>query len=320
MLQTHNKKSKLVFLISLCLVFAVLYAVLGEVTQNKYNDSERSSLLNPKYQHNVASISVSQPGGTTVQLSACRNFWLGTTLDTSGETICFPVIQIQQCINEFSSLRTMYLLSDDINTAVQYGLAKNQALSISFSNHEQEILSHLYFGTVNHTGKRIRVKAAAGTSIYEIENNLFPWLTAEPKRWADMNIIPQSVFGSLDEKQIQRIRIGSTILSGGSEDIKNVAHILLTLRGADIIPVSRAGDLLFKIQLDTGDGTKIQLSIYTDKSQQAQFCIVPQIGGADSWPVSLHNAVQKLQYALSISEWTYNRILEIIPESFNEHN
>ena len=312
----RREKRTALLLAAVCAVLAVIYALLCITPRRQTQTAVQSALLNPGHSGAVSHIEVTEPGGARLRLDSYGGgVWLGSS-GSESEAMRFPAASISDCIKNFTSIRTLYVLSRTSADAAAYDLDEVQAAAVVFSDSQGTALSAIFFGSLNHTGQRIRLRTKDGETVYETEDDFSAYLSAQARRWADMHLVPQSITGSLSENDVQRITVtdkdgnGVRSIAGGSSELAEAAHLLLSLRGADIVPVSHAGKLLFTVRLDAGDGSAITLSVHTDLRQQEQYCITAHVQGTDAWPPGRLEAARGMDYALTVSAWTYNRLRE----------
>ena len=285
-------------------------------TQITEPDSVMSALLNTKYVPDIRQIVISDfAGQKSVTLEyVSGDCWTGT----DGE-IVFPAdaAMIQNFITAAAGMRTLRIVSQAQDTRTMFGLDGNSAVQIQFYTTDAVCCSDLYFGNSNYSGKRLYVMTP-DSPVYETENDLFPWLDAGAKHWAEMTLISGSFLGITDASQIQRIVAvtggHSAIYMPGTEVFSETSELFLSLRGGALLPpgVVPAGmEPVATITVDTGDGGTAGLYFYDtggDADRNSGIYVVTETKPGAAVPAPVQDASGNLRYVFEISRWTWDRI------------
>lgn len=308
-------QKKLIYILSIsCICLLTLY-LLPLNTGNK-QISISTALLNPQQIQNVNEIEIFS-NGEMLSIYKSNTCWIGT----DGNVI-FPISDenVQSFLSVSSKIRYMNIVSKNKNTKnlSVFGLDESNYNRLTFKQKDNKILSKLFFGSSNYSGYNIFLTTDK-SFIYETENDLYSWLQTSPRQWSDMNIIPFSILGKIDSKDVQRIKISfanqSKFLTTNSLDFYNKVSKLLSLRASKIIPLSQIQEENFigSIQLEIGNGSDVELKIYSMQKNPTEYdlyYIIPKIKtGTGLGDV---NASIKCQYALEISNWTYENLLNTL--------
>ena len=263
-------------------------------------DSVVSALLNTKYVPDIRQIVISDFAG---QKSVTLEY-------VSGD--CWT-----------AGMRTLRIVSQAQDTRTRFGLDGNSAVQIQFYTTDAVCCSDLYFGNSNYSGKRLYVMTP-DSPVYETENDLFPWLDAGAKHWAEMTLISGSFLGITDASQIQRIVAvtggHSAIYMPGTEVFSETSELFLSLRGGALLPpgVVPAGmEPVATITVDTGDGGTAGLYFYDtggDADRNSGIYVVTETKPGAAVPAPVQDASGNLRYVFEISRWTWDRITRQLAE------
>ncbi len=278
--------------ITVCTILILVYVLFARNSTNL--KTEQTSLLNKKYLPLIDSIIIEDPLTNEKIELINNNFWQGR-IETKEET--FPLrLSIPIMLEELSKTRKVQLVSNSINSWASYELLPEQALSICFQNSKTgEIYSKVYFGIENFSGSNIYFRTDKST-VYQTRNDFSKYLTAS-NYWADTALIPSYL--GFTENTIQRIIVTTedskkTILEKDSEPFSSFVNRMLLSTGK---PVSYGLlNPVTIITIENGDGSEITLNIYFDSASDLYYVY--------------HNL--SFTYALEISAWSYDRLLETL--------
>ena len=295
------------FSIFLIVIYLLTFLDLYTVKPKKIT----SALLNPNYRDSISSIRLSKNNKSLIFYKANKNIWLGKideNLNTSF-TFILEKEKIQNFLNIASKIRTLQPISaKNFEKEEVFGFSDSDSFVIEFFLPDGSISSTLIIGKNNFSGKKIFIKTEK-SAVYEIEDDLFPYLSVAEKQWAFMNFIPALNFS---EKDIQQIRFlsdeHSFFIKPSNEKFSNTVHSIFSLRGGNIVSTEDAvGQQIAEIYFETGYSDIIKLKIV--KQSDEKFYIIPLCTFHDS---VMNEIAKQLSYALEISNWTYDKLLNSI--------
>ena len=197
----------------------------------------------------------------------------------------------------------MSVFADTVKNREAFALNPESAVRMEFASKTGEVFSSVYFGAEDFTGRNIAVRAERSTAIYQTANDFAPWLTADLKLWADMQLIPQCAsFKTADDIQTAQYRP------------------LLSYRGSGLLTVAdaeqrRQGERV-NIRIEGGTGTIVTLSVFELTSDTA--AVVPKIEAGPAVDIESRQAMESLSYALEVRRWTNEAIMKLVNQNGGE--
>lgn len=310
------KKKDLTFLVLISLsVILCITAIPGYITQSKKSNIKtiQTALLNKKYISNVNLIEVSEPNDEPLLLSKKTDkngdyYWIGTTNEMS-----FPIdfTIASQFINSFAKTRNLHIVSESYSAWSSLSLADNQSFKVRFLYDNGigniEPYSALFFGTETADGTMVRLRTDKKATAYQMQNDIFSYLTTKKELWADMKLFPYMVQN--DESLAQSIIVSNDrtfIMHVGDEQFENLIHSLFSLRGSTLYPVSILSNfevenvLNVKVLLQNKNEISIDVYEYLENGQKTYF-------------VKPYNSEKIIpEYLIEISSWTFERLLSVL--------
>lgn len=285
-------------LIVLAVILAALY-VLSFTRSCSSKDSRekiKTSLVNQKYKDSITSFELEDATGA-IKITNRGSFWTVGTLPASSE-------RMQSFINNLTSIRNLYKISDKINKNNTLGLTTGTEFHLRYST--QDNSHELIFGNQDFSLSSRYMMTEKNTQVYEIDSSLDTFLTTSIQSWAEPLIISQLVFGKITPDDIQR----TTVLNQNHLSSISDLQKLLDLRHGGIPDEEVLQSTLQNnqtpdttITLELGNKNEIELKFFPTKSDN-EFIVITeykrQKGGK-----SYYTSVCK------ISSWTYNKIKEI---------
>jgi hypothetical protein len=290
-----------------------------------------STLLPERDIPRISSIIISAPGNGslpvagTVTLEKQGNGWTGESSAEPGAR--FPVAEsmISGFIETLGSRRNLYPLSSSASAWSSLGLTTQEAFHVQLRGSGGEIISDIFWGSDDFSGKRIALRTGRDITSFSTENDIYPYLKTQGRFWAVMELVPdrfsqdrvqevslrslsgaQSPSGALS-LSLRRYSGGwNSDIEGGtvSGDIDAWLETLSSARGSGIVrglplPPEAAADLI-TVRLGLGDNTERLLT----------FAVFPQenLPGEGENQYSVYYGTGS-GYGLTVSEWTWNRIL-----------
>ena len=290
-------------------VFALLYA-LSFLAGGKKPQSVMSALLNQSHVQKITRVELTAAkNGQTAVLEKGAFFW---THEQDGLRAPVGREYVDFLLSAAARVRPMTVIPAKAADYAAYGLDADSAFRLAFISDEGTPAAELYFGADDYTARRAAVRSSAKSAMYWIDKDTSPRLTAAREFWADTSIIPQFVGGGNDA--------GGTIqkaaLALGAENTgvlnapKENYGALASLRAVRIVPrPPPAAPPAALLRVEFADGAALELRITPLGGAGEEFLAVP----AFTQSGALYSAAElaRLNYALVISSWTYNRLKEL---------
>lgn len=286
-------KNKMIF--TLLLFFLLITGTLGSIKQQGKGSlpTIKSSILNKKYISEIDVINLrDNKSKDSLIIKKQGAYWVGKV---ENQNLSFPVstTSVLSLLEYSSNVRNMYKISDSVSKWQSYGLTDDQGFSILFDGK-----SSVYFGIDDITGKNIYLRSGIKNTIYKTKNDFFPFLFALPVSWADMKLFPEISLSSINSgiAKIELKNETSLVLTG--EKIENIKNSLLETRGGNIIsnPKNNTDSVVSEITISFFDNSKSSITIYKKNRENNEYYVIPSVSNCN--------------YALEISEWTYQRLLD----------
>lgn len=285
-------------LIVLAAILAALYVLsfTRSCTSKDSREKIKTSLVNQKYKDSITSFELQDATGS-LTITNKGDFWTVDTLPASNE-------RMQSFINNLTTIRNLYKISDKINKNSTLGLTTGTEFHLKYST--QDTSHELIFGNQDFSLSSRYMMTEKSTQVYEIDSSLDTYLTTSVQNWAEPFIVSQLVFGKITSQDIQRTSvINQNHLTSISDTQK-----LLDLRHGGIpgeeellsaLQNSKTPDTT--ITLELGNKNEIELKIYPTKSENEYIVMTEYHKQKGDSPY--YTSVSK------ISSWTYNKIKEI---------
>ena len=275
-----------IFLILNCTVFS----------KTKGISSKDTVFLNPKYSDSLSQIYLCE-NNSDIMLYKKDSVWWGKT-NKDGHSITFPLNKqkISSFISTLSSIRKIYHISDNVSLYKDYKLDEN-AFFAEARDANESILFDLYIGNENYNGTKIAFRTGKSTAIYETEENLKIFLHSDAQSWADMQLIPPELC-LFEEAEVMRCSIDrNPVFESNRTDFEEYIHKLKNSRGSVVLSPEEsniAEQPAHEILLETP--ADIIRLIFSKNISDETFAVQCEING------------KLLNYALEISQWTFNNI------------
>ena len=304
-----SKFSKL--LIGLTAFLTILYflSFTKSCSSSDKREKVKTALVNQKYRDSISYITLQDATGS-LELNNYKGFWSLSRLSdyTSSQfqdTPSIPVSQerMENFLNELSSIRNLYKISDKINKNSSLGLTNGTEFHISYaiptSNGDQDSFRELIFGNQDFSLSSRYMMTGESTQVYEIDASMDTYLTSSIQSWTEPYIISRQIV-STDIQTINRkadIENKEKLLElrhGGLPELSEL-HVLITSRNQNPETV---------LKIENGDKSHILLEIYKSPDDDTSYIIKADYFKQDS-KTAFYTAW------LKISSWTYNKIKEI---------
>ena len=306
----------------------------------------QTALLNPKYVQDINTIRLRQ-NVRELTLFKDGGFWFvrigqQALRNTSDSASVFPADsrRVDDLIDAFRKVRKMYIISDRGGSEAFF-THNDTVFTLDFAHNtdankgEQDgkrsggerVFSSLRIAVPKNGTKTLHIASAAHagvkrTRVYACEDDASVFLNYNPSFWADGKLIPDCLRGGKGENDVQKLILREyrsdaarvhardalqRTLVAGDGVFESAVHTLFEARTAQITTV----------QIDTvqaggaaaaADETPVSsLSAVFADGSEASFSVYK--GGTDYSAVP-ENPYTAARYALSISEWTYESLID----------
>ena len=286
----------------LLLIFILLIIPFSRKTKNS---SKKSALLNPKYKNSVEKIELNFPSASeefskNFTFYKKGNFWFGEmpvknsvssefqiTQNNDSDKIYFPLDNqtVNNMLEKFTLIVNMYKKSDSLADFSAFNLLENESICILFYDSNNEILSQIYFGKEDDFTSRIAFRIPNQNEVWETDNSFSVYINSQLSFWTDPFLEPQCITRYSRKEAESSLRHGKILENFLPDDFVSSESL----------------------KKDFGNGNEILYEIFKNNSEifvKAKF-----IPGSINSQIE-KNALQKVNYIYSISEWTYEKFLE----------
>ena len=308
----------------------------------------QTALLNPKYVQDINTIRLSQ-NARELTLFKVDGFWFvrigqDALRHAPDSASVFPADsrQVDALIDVFRKVRKMYIISDRGGSEAFF-MHNEAVFTLDFAHTDdfpvsgaavndkqfgEKVFSSLRIAVPKNSTTTLHIASAANagakrTNIYACEDDASVFLNYNPSFWADGKLIPDCLRGGKGESAVQKLilreyrndaariqardaALQRTLVSGDSS-FESAVHTLFEARTAQITT----------LQIDTvqasgasaaADETPVASfsAVFADGSE-ASFSVYKRGTDYSAVPENPHTAVR---YALSISEWTYESLID----------
>lgn len=305
----------------------------------------QTALLNPKYvqdintirlRRNVRELTLYKDGGfwfVSIEGQALRN--------TPDSASVFPADsrRVDDLIDTFRKVRKMYIISDKGGSEVFF-IHNDAVFTLDFAHTEankdeqdgkrgggERVFSSLHIAVPKNGTKTLHIASAAHagvkrTSVYACEDDVSVFLNYNPSFWADGKLIPDCLRGRKGENDVQKLILREyrsdaarvhardalqRTLVAGDGAFESAVHTLFEARTAQIttmqIDMVQAG----AAAAAAGETPVSSFSAVFADGSEASFSVYK--GGTDYSAVP-ENPYTAVPYALSVSEWTYESLID----------
>lgn len=312
--QSHSARIKILYTLGIALAIT---AILGTAfNPNQINIVKTETvLLNPKYAPLVSLITLSrEQTNENLSIERTRNGYKGI----SGELI-FPAdtVKATELIAKARNTLILYEISDSYDAWNSLSIDDTAAIVVSFwgpdnlasqntTNSPLTQFSRLYFGSEDFSLSQITVRTALSPNVYRTQNDFYAFLTFSPSAWADPKLIPDYLKNSQTKDNLVSVSLiendangtRETKLFAGDTIFPDATQSLFSLQSSNIIPIPH--------YISTQNtAPELQVTATFQGNHTATFTAYAQNNTHIIVPTS-----NELRYALEISEWTYQNILD----------
>lgn len=303
-----SKNSKILIGLTAFLTISYFLSFTKSCSSADKREKLKTALVNQKYLDSISFISLQDAGGS-LELNNYKGFWtLNRLSDYSSsqfqEAPSIPVSQerMNNFLNEITTIRNMYKISDKISKNSSLGLTNGTEFHITYSipdsKGDQGSFHELIFGNQDFSLSSRYLITGQSTQVYEIDSSMDTYLTTSIQSWAEPYIISRQII-STDIQTINK-----------KAKPENIAK-LLELRHGGLPELSELSEIInqnqksqTELEIENGDKSRIILDIYQRADQEDSYIIKAEYYMPDS-KTAFYTAW------LKISSWTYNKIKEI---------
>lgn len=298
--------------IAICILF-VSY-ILSFKAQDKSHDKRKlikTEIINEKNKYAIQSFKILQDDNE-LTIARLDDIWVAVQKGSSNYIPC-DLKLVNNFINDFTSLRNMYKLSDSINpNNNNFGFFDRNSTKITYSLENGQTYE-LLFGKQDFSFSARYFMSGKSAVVYEMDNTLDKYLTASIQVWSDPYLLSRTILQQVTSKDIQRIHV--SILENGSfitktldpsdKDYAYKAEKLSEYRhGGFAIKTTENENVEFKLKFEYGNKWEAELSFYDTQDQDNDYNVVaeyfiPQIN-------------KRYKFSTKISAWTYNNIKTMV--------
>lgn len=313
-----SKFSKLLIGLTAFLTILYILSFTKSCTSADRRESIKTALVNQKYRDTISFITLQDATGS-LELYNYKGFWTLQRLSdyTSSQFQDTPSIPVSQermnnFLNELTTIRNLYKISDKINKNSSLGLTNGTEFHITYSSDTDNSLNtfrELIFGNQDFSLSSRYLMTSQYTQVYEIDDSMDAYLTTSIQSWAEPYLISQTVLGKITPQDIQRTQVAEISRNhlGSISDVQK----LLDLRHGGIPELNDLNFLLpeyaqmpdIVINLELGNKNEIALCFFKTEKENEFVVIVDYKTDKATEPV--FTSTEK------ISSWTYNKIKEI---------
>ena len=284
-LTAHQKKYLLGFAI-FDFVLLILF-VSSFVFKSKRNaiETKQTVLLNSSSLESISSIVLFDGvnEGKSVTLNRNDSFWSGTD-SVTGTVWPADSQTVRNLIETLIQVRNVRVKAVSQNAWADLGIDEENAFSIRILDNKSNELLSLYFGHSDSLTQRMAFRTSKDVTAYETDFDIRSYLNAESSFWADPFLFPVFVSGSASVNMQSSYRHGL------------------------MLPVSTLPEQPVNTMRKTFEnGARAVFSVYETEDD---FIVVPQFYASQSASQTEQDAVRKCNYRYSLSQWTYEHILE----------
>ena len=290
-----TKNNKILIIVATILTALYILSFTKSCTSKDSREKIKTSLVNQKYKDSITSFELQDATGE-LKIIKKGSFWTVGTLPASSE-------RMQSFINNLTTIRNLYKISDKINKNSTLGLTTGTEFHLKYST--QDASHELIFGNQDFSLSSRYMMTEKSTQVYEIDSSLDTYLTISIQSWAEPFIISQLVLGKITPEDIQR----TTVINQNHFTSISEPQKLLDLRHGgspteqELLSVLQNNQLPdTALTLELGNKNEIELKIYPTVSDNEFIVMTEYYKQKGESPY--YTSVAK------ISSWTYNRIKE----------
>lgn len=282
-----NQKTNII-LFSITIALLVLY-IISLFVNNFSKDTRKSvktALINSKYEKSISEFTLKK-GENFLYLRKVDNLWLVSNKQDANYIPANSKL-VQEFISDLIKVVKLYQISNTLPAQNKFGLTDDNTFAIMYGQNE------LFFGAYNFSNTFRYLMTGKNTKVYEIDTSLDKYLSTSIQVWSDPYIIAKSI-KNLKPEDVQIIR-------GTTRNDYDVEKFLELRHGGTAISANNGGEIQ-SLLFECGDTSEITVKIYKSFNENEYNVNVKY---------DLENPVQKIDFTVKISSWTYNKIKEIM--------
>lgn len=305
MLKKIDKKHQNMILLITAIFLTLLY-LMSFITSTAGKDSRekiKTSLINPKYKDSITSFELSDSSGN-LELVNNGSFWTAGSLTASKE-------RIQNFIENLTSIRNLYKISDKITENSSFGL--NNGTEFHLRYYTDSGFHELVFGNQDFALSSRYLMTEKSSQVYETDSSLDAYLTSSLQSWAEPYLISRTASVSRDI-QSTTVIFSNPQENGGKKTaiISDINKFLELRHGGGVdeaeYEVLKNQKASMEIFIENGDKSSIKLEIYPSENQDISYIVKAEYYKQQG--ISESKSPYYTSYS-KISSWTYNKIKEI---------
>ncbi|MBP5452257.1 MAG: DUF4340 domain-containing protein [Treponema sp.] len=285
-MKVNALQKKILLLLAVCDFILIVMFALSFVFKSKGNSikTKETVLLNATSLESMSAIVMTDSvEGQVVTLSRGGSFWTGK--DSATETTWPADPQtVRNLVDTLLQVRMVRIKAESDSAWEDLGLDEESAFSIKILGENSKELLTLYFGRIDTLSQRIAFRTSNDSKSYETDFSLRSYLNADASFWADPFFFPVFLSGSASVNMQSSYRHG----------------VMLPL-----LPLPEEPVKVLKKTFENGSR-----AVYSVYENEDEFIIFPQFYASQSMSQIEQEAVRKCNYRYSLSQWTYQRILE----------
>ena len=267
-------------------ILLVLFAA-SFIFKSKSNtiETRETVLLNAASLKSISRIVITDgsSGGESVTLRRNDDFWSGTDSVTNTVWPADPQL-VRNLMDSLVQVRTVRVKAVSQDSWEDLGIDEENAFSIQIMDEGSNEILSLYFGHVDSLTQRISFRTSKDNTSYETDFEMRSYLNSSSSFWADPFLFPVFLSGTASVNMQSSYRHGS------------------------MMPIAALPDEPVNVLKKTFEnGSRAVYSVYETEDD---IIIVPQFYASQSMTQLEQDAIRKCNYRYSLSQWTYEHILE----------
>lgn len=286
---------KRILLATSCLLLALLCASFVRDCAGGRQTRAVTALLNPKHRADVSRIDIAFADGSSIALFLMDAFWCvgrGDVVMPADTSV------VSQLLDMLSAPQELLVVSDGAQAAGRLGFGRD-SVHVALRDSRGEMLSELQL-VVQEEARRVYVRGAGSDRVYGVPfgkkaDFLASYAAPGMQSWAEPLLLPLVSLG----------------LSGGIQAVNGnppCDDFLLRARHGPVLETvfHERGEPLSVLRIELGGGGGCFLRFYAVPGEDEFVVAVPEFFSDTSSGGSRY----ALDYAVTISAWTYGRIME----------
>lgn len=290
------KNSRIIYISVAALLILYLLSFTKSCKNTDSREIIKTALINQKYGNQIDEIEF-YTEDSLITLVKKDNYWL---VKENGREITLPADskKIQSFITDFTKIRNLYKLSDKNDKNSAFGFQDNNTFTVKY-NYPEGVHS-IYFGNQDFAQTSRYLMTDKNTQVYEIDNTLDKYLSANSLSWTEPFLISQEILGKIKSEDIQSAKVFFENKISAIDDLEK----LLDLRhgGFPDFSIALPENQELNISMELGNKSTINLTFYSTNLDSQYLVQTEYINSNNS----------KYSCWCKISSWTYNKIKEII--------